>query len=104
MLGIHKTIEKYELGYDTPIEDIKSNGILFLLGLARALLSNCHILMIYELPQDTPESFKKKIVKYIKNNKLDKTVILFSHSDDYDEIAAKCYTVTKGKVKLNKNK
>lgn len=101
-LGLHKTIEKYQRGYDTQIEEVKSSGVLFLLGLARALLSDCNILMIYELPQDTPESFRKKIVKYLKNNKVDKTVIIFSHSNAYDEIASLCYTVTNGKVKLEK--
>ena len=103
-LDLHNTILKYENGYDTQIEDIRSNGILFLIGLARALLSNCNILMIYELPLDTPESFKKKIVKYLKHYKTDKTIIIFSHSDAYNEIASTSYTVTKGKVKLEKSK
>jgi len=99
-LGLDKTIEKYEKGYDTQIEDIKSGGNLFLIGLARALLSDCNILMIYELPQDTPESFRKKIAKNLKNNKIDKTIIIFTHSDVYDEIASLTYRVHKGKVKL----
>ncbi len=101
-LGLDKTIEKYANGYETNIEEIKSSGVLFLIGLARALLSECNILMIYELPQDTPESFRKKIVNYLKDNKVDKTIIIFTHSDAYDEIASLTYTVVKGKVKLEK--
>jgi len=68
--------------------------------MARALLSNCRILMIYELPQDTPETFRKKVVNYLSNNKVDKTIILFSHSDAYDDIAGIIYRVNAGKVKL----
>lgn len=99
-LGLNKNIEKYKLAYDTQIEDIKSSGTLFLIGLARALLSECQILMVYELPQDTPETFRKKIIDYLKSYKVDKTIILFSHSDAYDEIASVTYKVTNGKVKL----
>ena len=67
------------------------------LGIAILCVSiwQCFASMVY---------FKKKIVKYIKHNKLDKTIILFSHSDDYDEIASKTYTITKGKVKLTQAK
>lgn len=103
-LGLDKTIEKYAKGYETNIDEVKSSGVLFLLGLARALLSDCNILMIYELPQDTPETFRKKIVNYLKSNNVDKTIIIFTHSNAYDEIASLTYTVTKGKVKLEQAK
>ncbi len=101
-LGLTSNIERYENGFETDIEDIKSSGTLFLIGLARALLSNCRILMIYELPQDTPETFRKKVVNYLSNNKVDKTIILFSHSDVYDDIAGIIYRVNNNKVKLEK--
>lgn len=103
-LGLTANIERYENGFDTNIDDIKSSGTLFLIGLTRALLSDCRILMIYELPQDTPETFRKKIVNYLTAYKPEKTIILFSHSDAYDEIAGISYVVNKGKVKLEKIK
>lgn len=101
-LGLTSNIERYEKGFETDVYDIKSSGTLFLIGLARALLSNCRILMIYELPQDTPETFRKKIVNYLSNNKVDKTIILFSHSNAYDNIAGIIYHVNNGKIKLEK--
>ncbi len=103
-LGLDKTIQKYEKGYDTQIEDVKSSGNLFLIGLVRAILSDCNILMIYELPQDSSDSFRKKIVKYLKNNKVNKTIIIFTHSDFYDDVASLCYIVSNGKVKPNNMK
>ncbi len=103
-LGILKTIERYKDGFDTQIEEVKSKGMLFLLGLARAVLSNCNILMIYEIPLDAAESFRKKVANFLKKNKINKTVIIFTHSNDYDEVASLCYAVNKGKVKLEKVK
>lgn len=103
-LGVASNIERYEKGYNTEIENIKSSGTLFLIGLARALLSKCRILMIYELPQDTPESFRKKILKFLQSYDVDKTIILFSHSDAYDDIAELTYVVDNGKVSLHKAK
>lgn len=103
-LGVSKNIERYEKGYNTEIESVKSSGTLFLIGLARALLSNCRILMIYEIPQDTPESFRKKILKFLQSHDVDKTIILFSHSDMYDDVAELTYVVNNGKVKLEKVK
>ena len=103
-LGVHQNIERYSEGYNTQIDDVKSSGTLFLIGLARAILSNCKILMIYELPSDTPESFRKKIVKFLTENQLDKTIILFTHSNSYDEIAGLTYVVENGKIKLEKAK
>ena len=101
-LGVASNIERYENAYNTDIENIKSSGTLFLIGLARALLSKCRILMIYELPQDTPESFRKKIIKFLKSYDVNKTIILFSHSDAYDDIAGLTYIVDNGKVKIKK--
>ena len=103
-LGLDKIITKYQNGYDTNIRDIKSGGVLFLIGLVRALLSDCNILMIYELPLDTPDSFRKKITKYLKNNEVNKTVIIFTHSNDFDDIGSILYRVEKGKVKLENAK
>ncbi len=103
-LQVHKTIEKYEKGYDTNIDEIKSSGVLFLLGLVRALLSECKILMIYELPVDVPQTFRNKVANFLKKNKVDKTVIVFTHSDDFDDISSLLYVVEKGKVELVKVK
>jgi len=101
-LGLMKYIQKLPKGFDTDISDIKDIAMLFMLGLARAALSDCNILMIYELPQDVSEKFKKNIKKLLTQQEIRKTVILFSHSDDYDDIAETIYEVDNGVVKLIK--
>jgi len=102
--GILKAIQKLPKGFNTQISEIKSSGMLFMLGLVRAVLSKCKILMIYELPQDADEKLKKNVVELLTKFDTEKTVILFSHSDDYDEIAGLVYEVNKGYVKLVKAK
>ena len=98
-LGILDDINRLNSGFETPINNIHSSSFIFMLGFARALLTNCKILMIYEIPQDAPESFRKQIVKFLQKFNIDKTIILFTHSDDYDEIASSIYLVKNSKVK-----
>ncbi len=88
-------------GFETQITQISSLETRFLIGLIRALLSNSKILMIYELPQDVQESFRQKLIEILLKLK-NKTIILFTHTDEYDSIADLCYVTTKGNVKLLK--
>ncbi len=98
-IGVHKFIVELPNEYDTYIEDIHSSEVLFLLGLVRACLSKCKVLMVYEIPQDAEEEFRQYVVKFLTSEYIDKTVILFTHSNDYDNIANICYKVEKGRVK-----
>ena len=96
--GIYNEIHSLDKGFDTDIKEIKSSVTLFILGLIRALLSNCKILMIYELPYDTSEETRTHLIEIIKNYYIDKTIIIFTHTDDYDDVASKIYSVVEGKV------
>lgn len=97
---INQIIEKYPHGYSTQISDIKSNEHLFAIGLLRAMLSNCKILMVYELPDGVSKTFKTKVRKILEDNILSaKTLILFTHDDKYDDIADIIYTINHGIVK-----
>lgn len=97
-IGVLDAIENLSNGFDTNIYEIKNSSFLFLLGLVRALLSDCKILMIYEIPQDAPENFRKHIAEFFEKFKIDKTIILFTHSNQYDELATTVYEVKNGKV------
>ncbi len=103
-LGLDQFIKALPMGYDTHIEDVNSSDVLFLIGLVRACLSHCKILMVYEIPQDTPDEFRQFVVRFLENENLDKTIILFTHSDDYDSIADISYGIDNGKVKSLKVK
>ena len=98
-LNIIKEIESLPNGFETQIQEVHSSEILFMLGLTRALLSKCKILMIYEIPNDAEESFRERITAFLKEFYIDKTLILFTHSNDYNEIADVLYSVKKGVVK-----
>ena len=99
-IGILSEIQTLPMGFDTQISSIDSSSLLFMLGLTRALLSDCKILMIYEIPEDTPKSFRKEIIDFLKLMNTNKTIILFTHSDEYDEISSLTYEIDKGKVKI----
>ncbi len=67
--------------------------LITLFDKTRALVSECKILMIYELLEYVPQSFHSKIVNFLKNNESDKVIIVLTHSDDSDEIADLEYVV-----------
>ena len=97
---IDKLIFKYPFGYSTMISDIKSKEDLFAFGLLRAMLSNCKILMVYELPEGVSKTFKTKVRNILSDPILSaKTLILFAHDDRYDDSADIIYTIENGKVK-----
>ncbi len=97
-VGVLEEIHNLPKGFETDISEISNTGLRFLIGLVRAILSNSNILMVYEIPQDTDEKFRQHIVNLVKSYDLNKTVILFTHSNDYDEIADCVYEVKNGKV------
>jgi len=97
-IGITDQINALPKKYDTSIVEIDDSGLLFMLGLVRALLSNCKVLMIYEIPDDTPERFRNDIQNLLLTQNTDKTIILFTHSNNYDEIAHRIYNVKEGVV------
>ncbi|MBO4569674.1 MAG: ABC transporter ATP-binding protein [Clostridia bacterium] len=97
-LGIKEEIESLANGFNTKISDIDSSSILFMLGLVRALLTNCKILMVYEIPNDVPARFRANVNNFFKDVETDKTIILFTHTDTYDSIAQTVYKVEDGKV------
>lgn len=101
-VGVLSMINKLPKKFNTKIEEIGSSGMLFLIGLARAILSKCNILMIYEIPQDTDEEFRKNVIELLTKQKVDKTVIIFTHTNEYDEIANLVFKVENQTVKIEK--
>ena len=60
--------------------------------------------MIYELPENTPNTFRTKIKRILTKFENKKTIILFTHTDVYDSIADMTYVVKNQKVKFVKIK
>lgn len=101
-VGVLSMINKLPKKFNTKIEEIGSSGMLFFIGLARAILSKCNILMIYEIPQDTDDEFRQNIVELLTKQGVDKTVIIFTHTNEYDDIANSVFKVENQTVKIEK--
>lgn len=102
-LGLSEKINSLPNGYDTEIEEIKDGEIRFWIGLIRAALSKCKILMIYEYPDDVTPSFHVTLQKIIATSEPEKrTLIVFTHKNEYDNLADMLYLVNNGKVTLKK--
>ena len=101
-LGINSIIEKLEAGYNTKISEVKSSYLLFMLSIARGLLTKPNIFMIYSLPQDLTGAQVEKIKKILLKLKVERTVIIFTHDDFFNDIAGARFRVTRGKVTKKK--
>ena len=99
-VGILQEIENLPEGFYSPIIDITNAEALFWIGLVRALLSNSRILMIYELPQNCSNEFYEKFKRIMLKLSREKTIIFFTHSDQFNDIAGLCYKVEEGRVSV----
>ena len=102
-LELEDKINALPQGYDTQISDITDGETRFWIGLIRAALSNCKILMIYEYPEEVTPSFHTTLQKIIaKSEPQKRTLILFTHKDDYDSLADMIFKIQNGKIKIGK--
>lgn len=99
-VGILHDIENLPNGFNTQVIDVTSSELLFMLGMVRALLSNCKILMVYELPQAVSEEFKQRFIGVLERIKLERTVIFFTHDECFDAFGDLVYTVNAGNVEF----
>lgn len=105
-LGLTEVIARLPNGLDTQVEEIKDAETRFWLGIIRAALSKCKILMIYEYPNTDNPEFKSIFHNIIRTCETDKrTLILFTHNVDYDPLADAVFEVKNGKIKkVNKKR
>lgn len=99
-LGLTEVIARQKNGLDTQIEDVTNPEDRFWVGIIRAALSKCKILMIYEYPNTDNPEFHAIFQNIIKTCETDKrTLILFTHNQDHDQLADTVFEVKNGKVK-----
>jgi len=100
-LGIHETIlnlpEKYETNL-TKNPKALSDKNKFLLGLARAILTESEIFMIYEFPVGLNKSELSLIKETLMNLKKKRTIIIFSNENTFNDIITKHFYVKAGNV------
>lgn len=99
--SIHEFIMSLPDGYDTPVGelgDTLSGGERQRLGLARAFLHNAPFLLLDEPTSNLDSLNEAVILKALKEEKEDKTVLLVSHRQSTMRIADKVYSVENGRI------
>ncbi len=99
-LGLTEVISRLPNGLETQIGDVKDDEMRFWIGIIRAALSKCKILMIYEYPNTDNPEFHEIFQNIIKTCETDKrTLILFTHNQDHDKLADAVFEVKNCKIK-----
>lgn len=99
--SIHEFIEKLQNGYDTKVGElggILSSGERQRIGLARAFLSSGDVLILDEPTSNLDTLNEGEILKSIKENCDDKTIILISHRKSTTSICDKTYKLSNQKI------
>ena len=99
--SIHEFIEKLPNGYDTKVGElggILSSGERQRIGLARAFLSSGDVLILDEPTSNLDTLNEGEILKSIKENCEDKTIILISHRKSTTSICDKTYKLSNQKI------
>ena len=102
--SIHDFIEKLPKGYDTKageLGEILSSGEKQRIGLARAFICSKDVLILDEPTSNLDTLNESTILKSIKENCEDKTIILISHRKSTTSVCNKVYKLENKKLILN---
>lgn len=97
LLGISSFIEALPQRYATDSEKL-TYAQKYLLSLARAMLTDCEVLILYEIPTNVTKREKDTIFKAIKKINGYLTIIIFSALDDSAALANKIVKIEDGKI------
>lgn len=99
--SVHDFIMSLPQGYDTPVGelgDTLSGGERQRLGLARAFLHDSDLLLLDEPTSNLDSLNEAVILKSLKEERRDKTVVLVSHRLSTMRIVDRMYSVEKGRM------
>lgn len=102
--SIHDFIEKLPNGYDTKAGELGgmlSSGEKQRIGLARAFISSGDVLILDEPTSNLDTLNESEILKSIKENCEEKTIILISHRKSTTSVCNKVYKLENKKLLLN---
>lgn len=104
-LGLHSVFSKYKNGYNTILDNEVKDGEQLSLGqwqriaIGRMQYKNADFLILDEPTASLDIEMKKKLIKYISDNKEDHITILVSHESNIFEIADEIIFMEHGKLK-----
>ena len=101
MASIHEFIETLPKGYETKVGELGGNlssGEKQRIGLARAFLSKGDILILDEPTSNLDTLNEGEILKSIKENCEDKTIVLISHRKSTTAVCNKTYKLERSKI------
>ena len=101
MASIHDFIETLPKGYDTKVGELGGNlssGEKQRIGLARAFLSDGNVLILDEPTSNLDTLNEGEILKSIKENCEDKTIVLISHRKSTTAVCNKTYKLENSKL------
>lgn len=99
--SVHDFIMTLPQGYDTPVGelgDTLSGGERQRIGLARAFLHNAPLQLLDEPTSNLDSLNEAVILKSLREEKEDKTVVLVSHRESTMRIADRTYSVENGRM------
>ena len=101
-LNIDTLIENLPNGYNTNLlkdKELISSYLYFMIGLARAILSNSEILCIYEFPIGLSHNEINNIKNILKTYKKHHTILIFCAINPLDGIIDEQFNIENGNVK-----
>jgi len=97
--GLKEVIDALPNGFDTNIFDAKLSSLnMFLLGLSMAYMTNSSAICIYEIPTGLSDSELTTLKETFLDLMKEKTILLFSHSETFGDIAGLTYKIAAGKI------
>jgi competence factor transporting protein len=100
--GLKSDIFKLEEKENTIITQNSNKKLLYFLGILRAYLSDSKIIAIYETPENFTALDREKFRKILGVMKKDRTILYFSHSDEFSSVFDKTFYVEGSKIKNSK--
>lgn len=97
-LDIYDTIMALPKGFDTIIDEKLTRALLFLIGMARALLTGCETLMVYEIPNSLMQKDKQKILRAMIKATTTRTVLFFTHDTNHAKLGKTVYYIADGAI------
>ncbi len=97
-IGLHSQILLLKHGYKTNINDI-SFEMKYLVAFARTLLTKSEIIALYEFPTSFNNDDLELVKNAIRNIRFSRSVIIFTASNNYFNMADKIIEINNGSIK-----